>query len=418
MKTSLRFALVDANHFYCSCERVFAPGLEGRPVVVLSNNDGCIVSASQESKQLGITRGVPIFQIRPLIRRHRVAVFSSNYTLYGDLSRRVMDTLKHFTPRVEVYSIDEAFVDFTGLEDLSEYGCQMRSTVKQWTGIPVSIGIAQTKTLAKIANRLAKRSELGVFDLTTCNQEQVLASIAIEDVWGIGPRWSKRLRQQGIASALALRHADKAWIRQQMGVIGVRIVWELQGYSCLPLELNPKPRKSVVVSRSFGTPVESLKELKEAVATFTARAAYKLRKENLAAQCLTVFVSTSRFKEPYYNNKKTTSLPVATNHMQELIGYALTLTERLYRKGLPFTKAGVMMMKLVCDDQRQINLFDTCDRERAERLLQGVDEINEQLGRGTLHYGAEGLKQGWQTRAEQRSPRWTTQWSELPIVKA
>jgi DNA polymerase V len=418
MKTSLRFALVDANHFYCSCERVFAPGLEGRPVVVLSNNDGCIVSASQESKQLGITRGVPIFQIRPLIRRHRVAVFSSNYTLYGDLSRRVMDTLKHFTPRVEVYSIDEAFVDFTGLEDLSEYGCQMRSTVKQWTGIPVSIGIAQTKTLAKIANRLAKRSELGVFDLTTCNQEQVLASIAIEDVWGIGPRWSKRLRQQGIASALALRHADKAWIRQQMGVIGVRIVWELQGYSCLPLELNPKPRKSVVVSRSFGTPVESLKELKEAVATFTARAAYKLRKENLAAQCLTVFVSTSRFKEPYYNNKKTTSLPVATNHMQELIGYALTLTERLYRKGLPFTKAGVMMMKLVCDDQRQINLFDTCDRERAERLLQGVDEINEQLGRGTLHYGAEGLKQGWQTRAERRSPRWTTQWSELPIVKA
>jgi DNA polymerase V len=391
MKTSLRFALVDANHFYCSCERVFAPGLESRPVVVLSNNDGCIVSATPESKQLGITRGVPIFQIRPLIRRHRVAVFSSNYTLYGDLSRRVMDTLKHFTPRVEVYSIDEAFVDFTGLEDLSEYGCQMRSIVKQWTGIPVSIGIAQ---------------------------EQVLASIAIEDVWGIGPRWSKRLRQQGIASALALRQADKAWIRQQMGVIGVRIVWELQGYSCLPLELNPKPRKSVVVSRTFGTPVESLKELKEAVATFTARAAYKLRKDNLAAQYLTVFVSTSRFKEPYYNNKKSTSLAVATNLTQELISYALTLTERLYRKGLLFSKAGVMMIKLVSDDERQMNLFDTCDRERAAHLLQGMDEINEQMERGTLRYAAEGLKQGWQTRAEKRSPRWTTQWSELPIVKA
>jgi DNA polymerase V len=418
MKTSLRFALVDANHFYCSCERVFAPRLEGRPVVVLSNNDGCIVSATQEAKNLGITRGVPIFQIKPLLQRHRVAVFSSNYTLYGDLSRRVMDTLKHFTPRVEIYSIDEAFIDLTGHKDLAEYGYQIRSTVKQWTGIPVSIGIAQTKTLAKIANRLAKHSEFGVFDLTTCDQEQILASIAIEDVWGIGPRWSKRLRQQGIASALALRQVDKAWIRQQMGVIGVRIVWELQGYSCLPLELNPKPRKSVVVSRSFGTPVESLQELKEAVATFTAKAAYKLRKENLAAQYLTVFVSTSRFKEPHYSNKKTTSLPVATNQTQELISYALALTERLYRKGLPFSKAGVMMMKLVFAHQRQINFFDTCDRERSARLLQAMDEINEQMGRGTLRYGAEGLERDWQTRAGQRSPRWTTQWGELPIVKA
>jgi DNA polymerase V len=407
MKTSLRFALVDANHFYCSCEQVFAPGLEGLPIIVLSNNDGACVSVNKEAKALGITRGVPFFQIRPLVQRHRVVVFSSNYTLYGDLSRRVMDTLKHFTPRVEIYSIDEAFVDVTDLKDLTGYGHQMRSTVKQWTGIPVSIGIAQTKTLAKIANRLAKCSELGVFDLTTCDQEQVLASIAIEDVWGIGPRWSRRLRQQGIASALALRQVDKVWIRQQMGVIGVRIVWELLGYSCLPLELNPKPRKSVIVSRSFGTPVESLQELKESVAAFTARAAYKLRKDNLAAQSLMVFVSTSRFKEPYYSNKKTTSLPVATNLTQELISYALALTERLYRKGLSFSKAGVMMMKLVSDD-----------RERAARLLQDMDEINEHMGRGTLRYGAEGIKQAWQTRSGQRSPRWTTQWDELPIVEA
>lgn len=411
------FALIDCNNFYVSCERVFNPMLEGKPVLILSNNDGCIVARSNESKQLGIAMGVPVFKIKDLIRKHNIQVWSSNYTLYGDLSYRVQSLLEEFSPKVEVYSIDECFVDFAG-KDVDD-ALQLKAIIKQWTGLPVAIGIGPTKTLAKVANRIAKRSGQGVFALA-CDQqlEQILETIAVGDIWGIGHRLAERLQQVGITQARQLRDADDRLIKKLLGVVGLRTVLELRGFSCLPLELAPSPRQSCVVSRSFARPIETLLEMKEAVATFTAKAAYKLRKDNLAAQHLTVFVSTSRFKDPYYSNKKTTSLPVATNHTQELISYALALTEQLYRKGLSFSKAGVIMMKLVSDDHRQLNLFDTRDREQAARLLQDMDQINEQMERGTLRYAAEGLKQGWQTRAEKRSPRWTTQWGELPVVKA
>ncbi|CAA9309126.1 Error-prone, lesion bypass DNA polymerase V (UmuC) [uncultured Leptolyngbya sp.] len=304
---------------YVSCERLFNPKLEEQPVIVLSNNDGCTIARSNEAKKLGIQMGVPAFKLRQLIQDHNIQVYSSNYTLYGDLSSRVMATLDQLAPAVEVYSIDEAFLDLSTLKnhDLSAYGQHLRSTVHQWTGIPVSIGIGPTKTLAKIANRLAKKlSEAeGVWNLTNCTESlQALASIDVEDVWGIGRQYAKLLRANGMSNALQLRDADQRWIKQKMGVVGLRIVLELGGMSCMPIELCPQPKKMTCVSRSFGRPVESLAELQEAVATYASRAAEKLRRDGLAAWVLTVFVNTNRFQdEPQYYNCSTTYLPVATS---------------------------------------------------------------------------------------------------------
>jgi DNA polymerase V len=381
---------------------------------------GTSIPHNQEAKALGIKRGVPLFQIGSIVDKHQVAVFSSNYTVYGDLSNRMVDELRNFSPKVEVYSIDECFLELSDVNslDLTEYGYNIRATVRQNIGIPVSIGIGGTKVLSKIAHHHAKRAALGVLDLAGCDQEEVLASTVVEDIWGIGSRWGNRLRQIGINNALAMQRADKAIIKKILGIVGVRIAWELLGYSCLPLEMVSAPRKSVVVSRSFGSPVESLRELKEAVATFTARAALKLRGEKLVTQYLTVFITTSRFKDDLYSNQASTSLSIATNLTQELIVYALALTEKLFRKGLSFSKAGVMLLDLSPEHQVQLNLFGQNDRERSAYLLQVVDQINSKMGRGTLRFGAEGVNQRWQTRADKCSPRWTTQWGELPIVKA
>ena len=276
------FALADCNNFYASCERVFNPKLAGRPAIVLSNNDGCVVARSNEAKALGIAMGVPAFQIRHLIRKHDVQVFSSNYALYGDLSQRVMETLQQFSPEVEVYSIDEAFLNLSGFTNinLTDYGRRIRATVKQWTGIPVSVGIAETKTLAKIANHVAKRTEGtdGVFDFTAWpDRDSVLARVLVEEVWGIGPNYARLLTQHGITTALGLRDADDHWIQKQMGVVGLRTVHELRGISCLPLEQCPPPKQGITCSRSFGRPVTTLAEMREAVAAYTARAAEKLR---------------------------------------------------------------------------------------------------------------------------------------------
>jgi DNA polymerase V len=275
------FALLDCNNFYVSCERLFQPGLLGKPVVVLSNNDGCVIARSDEAKALGIPMGLPAFKLTDLITEHSIEVYSSNYTLYGDLSARVMTTLTQWTPDVEVYSIDEAFLQFSALplDALTAYGHTIRATIQQWTGIPVSIGIAPTKTLAKLANRLAKRSAQGVVALTvTAEIDATLACTRVEEIWGIGPGSTKRLKAHEITTALQLRNANDRWIRQYLGVVGQRIVWELRGISCLPLELCPPPKQSLMVSRSFGRPITALTEMREAVATYTTRAAEKLRR--------------------------------------------------------------------------------------------------------------------------------------------
>jgi DNA polymerase V len=419
------FALVDCNNFYVSCERVFDPKLEGKPVIVLSNNDGCVVARSNEAKALGIAMGVPAFQIRHLIHHHDVQVFSSNYALYGDMSRRVMDTLAQFSPNVEVYSIDEAFLslsEFTS-RNLTEYGCTIRSTVKRWTGIPVSVGIAETKTLAKIAGDVAKhsRDSGGVFDLTACqDRDAMLAGIPIEDVWGIGPNWARLLKQHGIETARDLRDADEHWIRKRMGVVGARIVQELRGVSCLALEDCPPPKQGITVSRSFGRPITSLVEIREAVAAYTARVGEKLRRERLAATVLTVFVMTNPFKEdePQYSNAVTIKLPVATDATPELLRYALRGIERVYREGYRYNKAGIMLTALVPVSQRQLDLFEDRDRERSSRLMRVLDRLNAEMGTGTLRYAAEGYMKRWRTRFERRSPVNTTNWRDLPVAKA
>ena len=413
------FALTDCNNFYVSCERVFNPKLEQQPVVVLSNNDGCVVARSPEAKQLGIKMGVPLFEIRDLIARHQVRVYSSNYTLYGDMSFRVMDTLATFTPTLEVYSIDEAFLDLSGFShfDLTEYGQCVRQTVRQQTGIPVSLGLAPTKTLAKLANRLAKRCSSGVFDLASADVSAVLEATPLEDLWGIGRRYTASLQERGYSTALDLRDADLAWIKQRYGVVMVRTVLELRGQSCLPLELVTPPRQSLMVSRSFGRPVTSLTYLQEAIATYTSRAAEKLRQQHLAAGILHVFARTSRYGSAPYSDTVATSLPVATSDTAELLHYASRCGEALYQSGLQFSKAGVLLLQLVPDTEVQTNLFDTRDRTRDRKLMATVDQLNRQFGAGTVRFAAVGLQQPWALKAAHRSPRYTTRWQDLLVVR-
>ena len=418
------FALVDCNNFYASCERVFNPTLNGQPIVVLSNNDGCVVARSNEAKALGIGMGVPEFQIRPLLRAHRVQVFSSNYRLYGDMSQRVMETLEQFSPDVEVYSIDEAFLSLVGFEPrgLLEHGRLIRRTVPQWTGIPVSVGIAETKTLAKIANRIAKRTPDtgGVFDLLACpDREALLGRVAVEDVWGIGPNHARLLKQHGITTARQLAGTDDQWIRKRMGIVGLRLVMELRGVSCLDLEQCPSPKQSLTCSRAFGKRINTLAEMQEAVSVYTSRVAEKLRCERLAATVLTVCLTTNEFKEgPQYSNALTLRLPVVTDSTSELIGCALQGIRAIYRDGYLYKKAGVMLTGLVPVSQTQADLFDSRDRMKSKRLMSALDSINDRWGASTLHYASSGITKAWKTQFHRRSPAYTTDWDALPVVTA
>jgi len=418
------FALVDCNNFYASCERVFNPRLEGKPIVVLSNNDGCVVARSNEAKVLGIKMGMPEFQIRPLLRAHHVHVFSSNYTLYGDLSQRVMETLEQFCPDLEIYSIDEAFLSLSGFTSrhLTEYGRTIGSTVKRWTGIPVSVGIAETKTLAKIANRVAKRTPDmgGVCDLLACpDRDALLGRIAVEDVWGIGPNHAHMLTQHGITTALQLRQADDQWIRKRMGIVGLRLVMELRGVSCLELEQCPAPKQSLTCSRAFGKLISTLAEMEEAVSVYTSRVAEKLRRERLAAAVLTVCLTTNEFKEgPQYSNALTLKLPVVTDTTSELIRCALQGIRAIYRDGYLYKKAGVMLTGLVPAGQTQADLFDDRDRGKSKQLMSALDSINDRWGADTLHYASSGISKPWKTQCHRRSPAYTTDWNALPIVNA
>jgi DNA polymerase V len=395
--------------------------LHGKPVVVLSNNDGCVIARSDEAKALGIPMGLPAFKLADLVTEHAIAVYSSNYTLYGDLSARVMTTLTQWAPAVEVYSIDEAFLDLTGLSthDLTGYGQTLRTAIQQWTGIPVSIGIAPTKTLAKLANRLAKRSPRGVVTLTAASEiDATLAGTRVEDIWGIGPGYTRRLKVHDIRTALQLRDAHDRWIRQELGVVGQRIVWELRGMSCLPLDLCPPSRQSVMVSRSFGHPITTLTAMREAVATYTTRAAEKLRRHHVAAGVVTVFLMTNRYgDEPQYANSVTMSLPVASQDTGELIQYACRALQHIFRAGYRYQKAGVILTALVPAHQVQPDLFDRRDREHSTELMAAIDTLNRAWGAGTVRYAAAGVRPRWLARCARRSPRYTTRWRELAVVR-
>lgn len=420
MKCSI-FALVDCNNFYVSCERAFNPSLRNRPVAVLSNNDGCIVARSPEVKALGIEMGVPRFTVQQLIQKHDIQLFSSNYALYGDMSRRVMETLSSFSPAVEVYSIDEAFLGFSGSEssDLAGYGCHLRATVRQWTGIPISIGFAPTKTLAKVANRLAKQQEGGVYVLHRSDLDAVLEEIAVADIWGIGRRLSRWCYLHHIHNALQLKEANPGLIRQKMGVVGLRLQRELAGESCLPLDCFPQPKQETCVSRSFGQPVTRWQDLKEAVASFTAKAAEKLRRQGQVASSLQVFVRTSPFQENYYGNSITRALPTPTNYTPELIRHAVLGLQSIFREGRAYKKAGVLMLELVSAEYRQLDLFEPPpDFSKEAAHMEAVDLLNRQLGSDVLQWAGAGLDKPWQVRQRQRSPRYTTCWAELPAARA
>ncbi len=423
--TSL-FALVDCNSFYASCERVFRPDLRAKPIVVLSNNDGCIIARSAEAKALGISMGAPYFKCRDMLRRNGVAVFSSNYALYGDLSSRVMNVLERFSPRLEVYSIDEAFLDLSNVPGGgAHHARRLRATVLRWTGIPVSVGLGRTRTLAKIANRFAKQQPQcrGVFNLECSPKpELVLSFMPVRDVWGIGRRHARRLEAHGVHSALDFRDLDSNWVKRRMGVTGLHTQLELRGISCFGWDHRPGVRKSVLSSRSFGRPVERVAELREAVAYHTERAAEKLRRQKSVASGVTVFLETNRFAPgaPQYSNSGFTAIHPASLHTPILLGAALSLLDRLFREGYQFKKCGVMFSGLEQERGRWLSLFDTPDEVHSghAQLMQTLDGINGRWGRDTVHFAASGLQRTWTMRQEMRSPRYTSVWSELPVAKA
>lgn len=418
-------ALVDCNNFYASCERVFRPDLKGRPVIVLSNNDGNVVARSNEVKKIGLKFGAPFHECKELIVRHGITVFSSNYTLYGDLSHRVMTTLSMFSPHMEIYSIDEAFLDLGTMERAAreELGMRIRQTVEQWTGIPVSVGIGPTKTLAKLANHWAKHEcpDKGVFDVGGCaNIDAILEKTPVEEIWGIGPRYKMLLNRHGVHTARQFRDLSDSWVRAHMTVMGLRTAWELRGISCIPIEEAASPRKGIVSSRSFGTPVESFDTLREAIASYAARAGAKLRRQRCAASFVGVFIATNPFAdEPQYSNFVSCRLPLPTSSSFALIHNATHCLSRIYRHGFRYKKAGVMLAEIVEDQFESGGLFESpCETSRNKHLFSVIDRVNERFGARTLFCASEGIGQAWHMRRAFLSPRYTTSWTEIPVVRA
>lgn len=418
------YALVDCNNFYASCERVFRPELEGRPVVVLSNNDGCIVARSNEAKALGLVTGEPYFKQRDALRQHGVTVFSSNYTLYGDMSRRVMQSLARFSPRLEVYSIDESFLDLQGFDrwDLATYAQTIRRSVEQWTGIPVSIGIGASKTLSKIANRVAKKNPAldGVCIFKDPQHiDAVLRNTAIDQVWGIGRRWGTKLRARGIDNAATLRDADPDSLRRGFGVVMERIVYELRGQPCIEFEDVTPARQRILVSRGFGQRLRDLDPIRQALSSHVSRAAEKLRRQESVAGAINVFLHTSPHDDdaPYYGNSFSLTLPSPSQDSAVLLRWALHALDKIYRPGPRYQKCGFMLLDL--SDQRafQTELFapaDPLEAQRREKLMRALDGLNQQMGRGQVRFASEGFATTWKMQQDLRSPAYTTRFSDLP----
>ncbi|MCB5266643.1 MAG: Y-family DNA polymerase [Candidatus Cloacimonetes bacterium] len=417
-------ALVDCNNFYVSCERVFNPKLAKVPVAVLSNNDGCIVSRSNEIKALKIPMGAPGFKQEAFIHKHGGVLLSSNYALYGDMSARVMNVLSMFSPDVEIYSIDEAFLNLSGLmiQDYEEWGRQLKRTVFRWTGIPVSVGISRSKTLAKCANHHAKRvlgfkGSLALLDETRI--AKALQRIDVGDVWGIGRQYQKFLKQNKIENALQLRDADDKFIDHYMTVVGHKTILELRGYSCVGIDEAPQSKKSIVTSKSFGRQVTDQSELAEAVSTYVTRSAEKLRAQKSVAGHLMVFLSTNRFKEgPQYNNSLSTTLFPPTAYTPDMIRIALQLLDDLYLEGFEYKKAGVMLADIMSEGDVPLSFIEANYLDdRRSRLMQAVDRLNKAHGRDTVTVASSGVKKEWEMRRAKLSPRFTTSWNEIPKVK-
>lgn len=417
------FALVDCNNFYASCERLFDPSLEEKPIVVLSNNDGCVIARSNEAKALGIKMGVPAFEIKSLVKTHGVKVFSSNYELYGDMSRRVVETLQQFSPDLEVYSIDESFLDLSNFynTDIKEYAKEIKATVQQWTGIPVAIGVAPTKTLAKVANRLSKKSgkAKGVLVLTDPRHiEEALKRTEAGDVWGIGRRYAKKLAELGVHTAWDLRHVTDAFARKYLTVVGLRTVKELRGEPCIEMEMIPPAKQNICTSRSFAKTVGNLSAIEEALATHTIRCATKLRKQKSCAGALTVFLQTSRFNEQdkLYFNSRTIKLNAPTSSELELLHYAKLALKAIFREGYGYKKTGIILNDIVPENQVQLSLLNAGHHERDTKLMQTLDNLRERFGFATVGYGMQGEGNECALRKEFASPCYTTKVAEVMKV--
>ena len=419
------FALVDCNNFYASCERVFNPSLRTRPVVVLSNNDGCVIARSNEAKALGFKMGDPYFQKKAEMERHQVAVFSSNYTLYGDMSHRVMQVLSSFAPEVEIYSIDESFLNLAGFTpaQLAPLAREIRQTVRRLTGIPVSVGIGPTKTLAKAANGLAKRvagtDGVWIIDSEKRRQES-LQQLAIPDVWGIGRQYAKFLMEQGVASAGDFAAKPDSWIRQHMHVPGLRTASELRGLACIPLELAPPPKKGLCVSRSFSRRLTEYEPIRQALIYYVSRAGEKLRRDQLTTRHLEVFLQNSPHAagEKFYARAERFHLPFPTSDTAELIRFACQGLKRLFRPGLHYMKCGVMLSELVAEGSQQPDMFDGRDSQSRGQLMSVVDSLNRRMGRNTVTFAGAGIQREWLTAAHFKSRSFTTDWRQVPIVQA
>lgn len=418
------FALVDVNNFYVSCERVFDWTLIGKPIVVLSNNDGCVVARSNEVKALGVKMGVPWFQLKDLAEQHGIIALSSNYTLYGDMSARVMKILGDMAPRQEVYSIDESFLDLSGVPRRVEHGQAIRHRIKQWVGLPVCVGMGPTKTLCKLANHLAKKRPVydSVCDLAAYSPDErsaLLASIDVGEVWGIGRRLSVQLQALGIENVLQLRDADAASLRDRFGVVMERTVRELRGDSCMALEEHAPAKQQIMCSRSFGQEVTTLIELRESVLTYVSRAAEKMRKEKSQTSAVMVFAHTNPHKDvPQYSRKVVVPLPSPTDDTLVLARAASFGIKTIFRPGYRYKKSGTMLLDLTPRAQRQTTLFeDTASIEKRERLNVAMDKINLRYGRTTVAVAGAGLDKPWKLKAENRSPPYTTDWKQLPTVR-
>ena len=409
-------ALVDCNNFYASCERVFNPKIENKPVIVLSNNDGCVIARSNEAKALGIKMGEPAFKLKNIIEKYNINVFSTNFSLYGDLSKRVMNVMSAEVDKMEIYSIDEAFLDLTDYAS-KERGIAIKKKVQQWTAIPVSVGIAPTKVLAKVAGHIAKKhTKTGVFMFDDEGLiRRALNVFKVEDLWGIGRKNAKKLKAVGIHTALQFRECDSNWIRRHLSVNGVRLQKELYGEVCYPIEVTRKRKQNICTARSFGTEIKELSKLKEAIGSHANTCATKLRKEKSCCTSISVFLSTNPFKPQakQYNPYKVIQLEVPTNDSMEIVKTAIKGLESIYRDDCIYKKAGVIVGRIVPQEQTQLSLFDSLDREKCKSINVAVDKINATMGKNKVELAVQGNGRKWKLKQEKLSPCYTTRFADI-----
>lgn len=413
-------ALADCNNFYASCERVFQPWLQNVPIVVLSNNDGCVIARSNEAKKLGVPMGAPAFKYEKVFQKNNVYVFSANFALYGDLSKRVMSTISQEINRMEVYSIDEVFMDFSSVSLLKEKAQEVKAKVKKWTGIPISIGVAPTKALAKVANYYAKKyTKQGVLVLNNPSHiARALKKLPVGELWGVGRKYAKFLAQRGIVTAYDLIKLDESWVRSNMTVVGLRLVQELKGTSCFDIEPVSPKKKNICTSRSFGHKVRSYTELKEAVAAYATTCSQKLRGEGSCAAVVSVFLTTNPFNlsETQYRASRRVQLSIPTSDSLEIVKAAIEGLSGIYKKGLVYKKAGVIVSDIVPQDQVQLSLFDAVDRSKRKWLMSSVDTINTRMGKDKVRLAVQGFDRKWRLKQEHLSPCYTTRFSDLLTV--